>query len=69
MKLYVEGMMCAHCKARVEQALRSVDGVADATADPASGTAEVTFWDKAVPEDALKAAVTNAGYEYRGIAK
>ena len=58
--LHVEGMMCTHCKQRVEQALRAVPGVTDAAADVDKKTASVTgHADRA----ALIAAVENAGYK------
>ena len=58
--LHVEGMMCNHCKQRVEQALKAVPGVTDAVADVEKKTATVTGdADRA----ALVAAVENAGYK------
>ena len=58
--LSVEGMMCNHCKQRVEQALKAVPGVTDAVADVGKKTATVTGdADRA----ALIAAVENAGYK------
>ena len=58
--LHVEGMMCSHCKQRVEQALKAVPGVTDAAADVDKKTASVTgHADRA----ALIAAVENAGYK------
>lgn len=59
----VEGMMCNHCKARVESVCKGIPGVTDAVVDLAakqvtvSGTADV---------DALKKAITDAGYEVVG---
>ena len=58
--LKVEGMMCAHCKARVEKACKDVPGTAEALADLEAKTVTVTG--TASPE-ALKKAVTDAGYE------
>jgi copper chaperone CopZ len=37
----VDGMMCNHCRANVENAIKSVEGVTDVTVDLASGTASV----------------------------
>ncbi len=56
----VEGMMCSHCKARVEQVCKAVPGATDAVVDlqakivTVSGRADVT---------AIKKAITDAGYE------
>ena len=55
----VEGMMCSHCKARVEKACKSVPGTVDAVVDLAAktfilnGIADVA---------ALKQAITDADY-------
>ena len=56
----VDGMMCSHCKARVESVCRDVAGVTDAVVDllaknvTISGSADVAQ---------LKKAITEAGYE------
>ena len=56
----VEGMMCPHCKARVESVCKAVAGVQDAVVDlqaknvTVTGNAEVTL---------LKNAIIEAGYE------
>jgi copper chaperone CopZ len=55
-------MTCGHCKAAVEKALKSVDGVEDAVVSLEEKTAEVTLI-KEVPDDVLEKAVTDAGYE------
>ena len=56
----VEGMSCEHCEQTVEEALRSVEGVTDATADRDVASA-IVVGDADV--DALVAAVDEAGYE------
>lgn len=61
--LKVEGMMCPHCKARVEKACKAVPGTLDAVADLAAKTVAVTGTADA---EALKKAVTDAGYEVVG---
>ncbi|MBQ9844393.1 MAG: cadmium-translocating P-type ATPase [Oscillospiraceae bacterium] len=59
----VEGMMCTHCKARVESVCKAVDGALDAVVDlqakqvTVTGTASV---------EALKQAIVAAGYEIIG---
>ena len=58
--LTVEGMSCSHCSARVEQALKAIGGVS-AKVDLEAKTASVTH-PNTVTVDALKAAVTEAGY-------
>ena len=58
--IYVEGMMCHHCKAMVEKVCKAVPGTIDAVVDlqaknvTVEGTADVA---------ALKKAIIDAGYE------
>ena len=60
MVIHVEGMMCKHCKARVESVCKGVSGVTDAVVDleartvTVSGTADV---------QAVKKAIADAGYQ------
>ena len=56
----IEGMMCAHCQAHVEKALKEVAGVAEVTVSLENKNAVVTG-DASV--EALKQAVVDAGYE------
>ena len=58
----VNGMMCAHCKKRVEDTLKAINGVISAEADLDKKCVSVET-DGSVSEDALKAAVKEAGYE------
>ncbi len=59
----VEGMMCPHCKARVESVCKAVAGTVDAVVDlqekqvTVTGTADLEL---------LKKAITDAGYEVVG---
>ena len=63
----VEGMMCQHCEMRVKNALEALDGVESAEVSHDTGTAKLSL-SADVAEDALKKAVTDAGYDYKGIA-
>jgi len=56
----VEGMMCPHCKARVENVCKGVAGTVDAVVDLQAKTVTVTG-DASV--DALKKVIVDAGYE------
>ena len=59
----LRGMMCAHCEARVSQALEALPGVKRALADHAAGTVTLTLTD--TPDKAaIRAAVEAAGYTY-----
>lgn len=64
--LYVEGMMCPHCEARVKKALEAVSGVISAEASFEAGTA-VVLCNDAVSPDALVSAVTAQDYKVTGI--
>ena len=55
----VEGMSCGHCEQTVEEALRGVSGVTDASADREAEQASV---DGDADTTALVQAVEDAGY-------
>lgn len=56
----VEGMMCPHCKARVESVCKAIAGTVDAVVDLEKK--QVTVTGTAAPE-ILKKAIVDAGYE------
>ena len=63
----VAGMTCAACKARVEKATASVDGVAEVAVNLLKNSMEVTYADEspdavARVNAAISAAVDKAGY-------
>ncbi len=60
--ILVDGMMCNHCKAHVETALKGVNGVTEAEANVENKTATVTLSED-VDVKLLIEAVKNAGYE------
>jgi len=57
--LTVEGMSCGHCEQTVEEALREVSGVTNASADHETGQASI---DGDADVTALVQAVEDAGY-------
>jgi copper chaperone CopZ len=60
MKLLIEGMMCPHCKARVEKVLSAIEGVESVTVDLQNKCADI----QGAPDlDACRQAVTNAGFK------
>ncbi len=61
-KMLVEGMMCMHCKASVEKALKAVAGVTDAEVDLEAQTAKIVL-DADVADDVLMGAVKAKGFE------
>ncbi len=58
--IYVNGMMCVHCKARVEKVCKAVPGVVDAVVDLQAKNVTVTG-DADIA--AVKQAITDADYE------
>ena len=58
----IEGMSCDHCKMRVEKALSAVEGVSSAEVSLQDKQATVSLA-APVQDDALKNAVTEAGYD------
>ena len=68
--ILIEGMMCEHCVKHVTEALSAMEGVKDVTVrlgkKKKPSVAEVELAE-AVADEALAAAVTNAGYQVTGI--
>ncbi len=63
--LTIEGMMCKHCQAHAEKALNAMEGVtATVDLEAATATCEVA---EGVTDEALKAAIAEAGYEVTAI--
>ncbi len=60
--LPVEGMTCASCVARVERALKKVDGVSSATVNLATEKVTLAFHDNKTNLEHLVQAVSDAGY-------
>ena len=63
--MFVEGMMCVRCKARVEKALNAIEGV-KAEANVGTKTVDITLTQE-VDDKTLVAAVTDAGYTVKSI--
>lgn len=64
--LNVEGMMCAHCEARVRKALEALPAVESAEPDHETGRVTVTLT-APIPDEELVSAVTRVGYSVRGV--
>ena len=58
----VTGMTCSHCVSAVTGELQQLPGVTDVQVDLGSGSVTVTS-DQPVDDDAVAAAVDEAGYE------
>ena len=65
-RLTVPEMDCPSCAQKVDKSLQRVDGVADTTLQPTTGTAAVTYDGDRVSEADVVAAIESAGYEAGG---
>ncbi len=63
--IYIKGMMCSHCEARVKECLEAVEGVTYAAADYKGGIARVSLSQDTgkSTEEALKKAIKEQGYK------
>lgn len=62
--LNVEGMMCKHCKAHVEEACNKVEGVTSAVANVEAKNVEITYTGEVNVEE-IKNNIIEAGYEVK----
>lgn len=61
----VTGMTCGHCAASVKEEIGEIAGVTEVAVDLPTGAVTVTS-EQPVELDAVRAAVTEAGYELVG---
>ena len=64
--LSIQGMMCGHCEAHVKNALSTLDGVSVQSVSHADNQAVIESA-QPVPEDILKKAIADAGYELTAV--
>ena len=64
--MYIEGMMCSHCEARVKKALEAIPGVVSADVSHDSGTARVLL-SELIDDSVLKQAVEAQDYVVKEI--
>ncbi len=60
--LNVKGMVCNGCENRVQNALKTIDGVQDVVANHEDGTVRITL-NQEVSEDVLKAKIEDIGFQ------
>jgi len=65
-RLGVPEMDCPSCAGKVDKSLGRVDGVLEATLQPTTGTATVTYDPDRTTEEEVIAAIESAGYEVLG---
>ena len=66
--LKIGGMICASCVSSVEDALLGVEGVLEVSVNLAAERVRVAYNPKAATVADMRAAIEEAGYEYRGVA-
>ena len=59
----IEGMSCGHCKASATNAISAVDGVSAVEVSLENKQATVSYDSEKTNEDAIKAAIVEAGYK------
>ena len=64
--LTVEGMMCGHCQAHVEKALKAMDGVTSVEVSLENKNATVEL-SKDISDAEFKAVIEDAGYELKNV--
>ena len=60
----VEGMVCNGCENRVQNALKTIDGVEEVIANHENGTVKVTL-NKEVDENKIKEKIEDIGFEVK----
>jgi len=65
--LKIGGMTCATCVRTIENALKSLDGVAEVTVNLGVEKAYVTYNPRIATIDEMKRAIEEAGYQYLGV--
>ncbi len=61
-RITVTGMTCAHCVASVTEEVSELDGVTAVDVDLATGAVVISS-DQPLPDDAVRTAVEEAGYQ------
>lgn len=62
----VNGMACVHCKARVENAIKALEGVTHVKADLNAKNVTISFDSSKLSDADFQQAVEDAGYEFVG---
>lgn len=60
--IFIEGMSCGHCSKRVEEALKSVDGVKSVSVSLEEKRANIVL-KKYISNEILKAEIEDLGFE------
>lgn len=66
--LNIEGMVCMNCVKHVDKALREIQGIREVSVSLENKSAQVQL-NQDVPDELLKAAIEDAGYQVVGTSK
>jgi len=58
----IEGMHCGHCKAKVENTIKSIKGVKKVDVSLEKASAEIVYAEGKTTPDAIASAITAAGF-------
>ena len=59
----ITGMTCSACAARIERAMKKLDGVDQATVNFAAEKLYITYNEQELSEDSIVSAIKKAGYD------
>lgn len=62
----IEGMMCNHCKNKVESSLKELENVTKVKVNLANKTAEI-YSNEVISDEDIKKTITNLGYQVTSI--
>ena len=62
----IEGMMCSHCKNKVESSLKELENVTKVKVNLANKTAEI-YSNEVINDEDIKKTITNLGYQVTSI--
>ncbi|HEY9162583.1 MAG TPA: heavy metal translocating P-type ATPase [Desulfomonilia bacterium] len=62
----IGGMHCASCALRIEESLKKIPGIDQATVNLAAESVQISYYPGAASLTEIKKAVRNAGFEWRG---
>ena len=62
-KVFIDGMSCGHCAARIEKALATIDGVAQVKVNLTGKFAEIETA-KDLDDKSVSQAIDSAGYQF-----
>lgn len=62
----IEGMMCNHCKNKVESSLKELESVTKVKVNLANKTAEI-YSNEVISDEDIKKTITNLGYQVTSI--